>query len=676
MPIDMQQFNGVFFEEVIENLDTMESLLLTIDLDSPNIEELDAIFRAAHSIKGGAAIFGFEDMERVTHLFEDLLDRLRSQALLINSDMIDIFLRAVDLLKAQQQSHQTQSSPVDQARIEQVCQQLQAITQSAYPSKDTTDDLASAHYPDKNISFMTASDVTIEPLLAELALYGQLFSDSQQYDDFVHWQLTLSACQATDEQLLSCITFFAEPESVCIDDIQQDADDIDTTADDVSFGFFDDADVNTTVDDVSFGFFDDDDDEYSTETSDYQRDNEVVEPQSAQQTTHVEASPSTTIRVDTEKLDQLINQVGELVINHSMIQQASHQLDASEHLTLLDRIAQLERTTEQLQRSVMAMRMMPLQVVFRRFPRLVRDLANQLDKRINLRLLGEETELDKGLIEQLADPLTHLIRNSIDHGIESPPQRLVAGKPEMGTITLQALYSGGSVLITVNDDGAGLNRDKILQLAAQRGVDVNDNMSDHDVYQLIFAPGFSTAEHVTALSGRGVGMDVVKRNIQALGGAVSIDSQAGIGSTVSIHLPLTLAIVDGMFISVAGQMYIIPLTFIVESMQPSVQDIKTINGKGTVVKVRGEYIPLVALHRLFNIEQAIQDPNEGIIVLLESNHRRIALLVDQLEGQHKAVLKSLQSHFRRIPLIFGATIMGDGTVALILDVAAIISDSD
>ncbi|MBI1988762.1 MAG: chemotaxis protein CheW [Betaproteobacteria bacterium] len=381
------------------------------------------------------------------------------------------------------------------------------------------------------------------------------------------------------------------------------------------------------------------------------------------------------IRVSVKKVDQLINQVGELVITQAMLAQTASQVDPVIYEKLLNGMSQLERNTRDLQESVMSMRMMPISFVFSRYPRVVRDLAAKLGKQVELKTVGEGTELDKGLIEKIADPLTHLVRNSLDHGIELPEQRLAAGKPAKGAITLRAFHQGGSIVIEVGDDGAGLNREKILAKARERGMAVHDGMPDQEIWQLIFEAGFSTAAVVTDVSGRGVGMDVVKRNIQAMGGRVEIDSALGVGTRISIRLPLTLAILDGLSVSVGSEMFIVPLTYIVESLQPAAADVKTVSGRGRVVHVRGEYLPLVALHEVFNLQTKVTEVHKGIVVILEVEGRKTAMFVDALVGQHQVVIKSLEWNYRRVQGVSGATIMGDGKVALILDAEGLVTAS-
>lgn len=318
----------------------------------------------------------------------------------------------------------------------------------------------------------------------------------------------------------------------------------------------------------------------------------------------------------------------------------------------------------------MSIRMMPMDYVFSRFPRLIRDLSAKLGKQVQLVTVGKETELDKSLIERIIDPITHLVRNSLDHGIEGPEQRALAGKDPVGRLTLSAQHQGGSIVIEVRDDGAGLAREKILAKAIEQGIAVSETISDNEVWQLIFAPGFSTAEVVTDVSGRGVGMDVVKRNIYALGGHVEITSVRGKGTTIKIVLPLTLAILNGMSVKVGEEVYILPLNYVIESLQPQARDIHVISTDEQVMHVRGEYLALVELHKFFEIADAVRNPTEAIAVIVQAEGTRFALLVDQLVGQHQVVVKNLETNYRKVPGISAATILGDGNVALIIDVAA------
>ena len=606
MTIDMSQFYQVFFEETAEHLASMESLLLGLNIDSPNLDELNAIFRAAHSIKGGAGTFGFNDMTESTHILETLLDRLRKEELKPTAEMIDVFLQAGDILKSQLDSHQNGAS-VDHEKVKNVCEKLGLLTEN----KDIT------------------PKATLDP--------------SPDQDN--------------------------EPHAV-------------KHVDDDSYGFFTDIeDMKKQIEtDLGYGFFDTNSTEHTSQTHEPSTANagnashqNVKDIKSGNRSTSTASNPdAASIRVSTEKVDQLINLVGELVITQAMLSQTASQVDPVIYEKLLNGMTQLERNTRDLQDSVMSIRMMPISFVFSRFPRLVRDLAAKLGKQVELKTIGEGTELDKGLIEKISDPLTHLVRNSLDHGIENPEKRIASGKDKKGTITLSASHQGGNIVISIADDGAGLSRDRILAKAREKDIPVNDDMPDHDVWKLIFAPGFSTAEVVTDVSGRGVGMDVVKRNIEGMGGRVEISSIQDQGTTITIRLPLTLAILDGMSIAVGNEIFIIPLTYIIESMQPRKEDMNTISGQGCVVHVRGEYLPLIALHEVFNLKPNVKEHHHGILVILESDRKKIALFVDELVGQHQVVIKSLESNYRKVPGTAGATIMGDGKVAMIIDVTSLV----
>jgi len=382
---------------------------------------------------------------------------------------------------------------------------------------------------------------------------------------------------------------------------------------------------------------------------------------------------SSTIRVGIDKVDQLINLVGELVITQAMIAQRAETLDPVLHEKLLMGVNQLNQNTRDLQESVLSIRMMPMDFVFSRFPRMVHELSNDLGKKVNLLTEGDATELDKGLIEKIIDPLTHLVRNSIDHGIEKPEVRVAQGKPAAGKLKLSAAHAGSHITIEISDDGAGLNRAKILDKARSNGMDLSEDMSDNDVWQLIFMPGFSTAESVTAVSGRGVGMDVVKRNIKNLGGNISIHTAPGNGTSITISLPLTLAILEGMSVKVGDETYILPLSNIIESFQPAAADIKDISGSGQVVHVRGTYLPILPMHEIFNIQPNVTHPSKGILVILTYEGKKAALFVDELIGQQQIVVKNLESNYKKIDNISAATILGDGSVSLIVDIASLLN---
>ncbi len=676
MSVDMSQFYQVFFEEAEEHLATMERLLLGLDVQAPSLEDLNAIFRAAHSIKGGAGTFGFTDMTEVTHVLETLLDRLRKEELALRPEMVDAFLAAGDVLRVQLAHHQG-GPEADGEDVAAVCARLAALSEDgrAAPSAPPRRYVIECTLPDE-----LARDATRRrALLAALGELGEI-----QYRHKPTARSPRLACEITtaqgQDELLDALGFHVDPATLSVRDLDE-ARAAEAPAEDEGFGFFDDAPgvpaAATQVDD-GFGFFDDapgapaprpnagrrasDDPAVETVRTGRRETDKIAISASAE---------SSSIRVAVEKVDQLINLVGELVITQAMLAQSASHLDPVAAERLLAGIDLLARNTRDLQESVMSIRMLPMSMVFNRFPRVVRDLAHKFGKQVELVTVGENTELDKSLIEKITDPLTHLVRNSLDHGIETPETRLAAGKPAKGTLTLRASHQGGNIVIEVADDGAGLKRDKILAKARERGLPVHEGMSDAEVWQLIFMPGFSTADQVTDVSGRGVGMDVVKRNIDALGGRVEVSSEAGRGTRVAIQLPLTLAILDGMSVAVGEETFIVPLTYIVESLQPNADDLRTIAGEGQVVHVRGEYLPLLPLYRLFNLRARATDPTGGVLVIVETGGGRAALLVDELLGEHQVVIKSLEANYRRVAGIAGATIMGDGRVALILDVAGV-----
>ena len=652
MSIDISQFFQVFFEEAEELLAEMERLLLALDTAAPDMEQLAAIFRSAHSIKGGAATFGQTDMAEVTHVLESLLDRLRRGEMGLTSAHVDAFFAAKDVLKMQLDGHR-HATPVDMDAVAAVRARLEALSAGHAPlaqSQSQSAPLPATLAPSRRLSLelpALAQD-ELDALVDELALMGTV--SSQLLEDG-RLRLSVDTEQSADDVLAIC-SFIVDPDSLAI-------------VEDGAGGY--------TSPDGSYGFF-----EPLPEPAAAHDDAPVVvahaESPAARSAAADKAASldASSIRVSVEKVDQLINLVGELVITQAMIEQRSSTLDPMLHERLLGSVSQLTRNTRDLQEAVMSIRMMPMDYVFSRFPRMVRDLSGKLGKKVDFLTYGAATELDKGLIERIIDPLTHLVRNSVDHGIETPAVRAAAGKLEAGKLSLSAAHQGGNIVIEVSDDGGGLNRERILEKARQNGLDVSDAMADAEVWQLIFAPGFSTAEEVTDVSGRGVGMDVVKRNIAAMGGSVDIRSARGFGTTISISLPLTLAILDGMSVRVGEEIYILPLGYVVESLQPAREDVREIAGQGRVVRVRGEYLPLIALHELFGIDPHCADPSEGILVILESDGARAALLLDELVGQQQVVVKNLESNYRKVAGISGATILGDGGVSLILDVAMLL----
>ena len=636
MSMDISDFYQTFFDEADELLADMEQHLLDLVPSAPDIEQLNAIFRAAHSIKGGAGTFGFSVLQETTHLMENLLDEARRGEMTLSADIINLFLETKDIMQEQLEAYKHSREP-DAASFEYICS---ALRQLALEAKGE-----SAEQPPAPAALKVVEPVPAVGQKTRIRLSGLKAGEA----DALHQELMnlahLTAVEKTADALSAIL-------------------DGDVAQDDIV------AVLCFVIEAEQISFEAVADEAPAARAPAAQPDTES--PQAAVVRDKApRASESTSIRVAVEKVDQLINLVGELVITQSMLAQRSGELDPVQHGDLIGSLGQLQRNARDLQESVMSIRMMPMEYVFSRFPRLVRDLAGKLGKQVELIQQGSSTELDKSLIERIIDPLTHLVRNSLDHGIELPEARIAAGKSASGRLTLSAEHQGGNICIEVTDDGAGLNRQRILAKAASQGMAVSDSMTDDEVAMLIFAPGFSTAEQVTDVSGRGVGMDVVKRNIQEMGGHVEIRSKPGTGTTIRILLPLTLAILDGMSVKVSDEVFILPLNAVMESLQPSAGDLHPLAGGERVLEVRGEYLPLVELWKLFDVEGAKTDATSGIVVILQSAGRRYALLVDQLIGQHQVVVKNLESNYRKVPGISAATILGDGSVALIVDVSAL-----
>ncbi|MDY4382120.1 chemotaxis protein CheA [Pectobacterium brasiliense] len=653
----MSAFYQTFFDEADELLADMEQHLLLLDPSEPDTEQLNAIFRAAHSIKGGAGTFGFKVLQETTHLLENLLDGARRGEMRLSTDIINLFLETKDIMQDQLDAYKTAQEPNAES-FEYICQALRQLALESKADGDAAQPDASVATPpsaspasngvgkgEMRIALTGLKSQEIPQMLEELGNLGTV-KDPHQTDTSV--EVTLVTSESEDD-ISAVLCFVLEPEQISFKSAVASQPVVVEAVETLAVV---EAPVVAAPVAPSAPV--------------------AAKPQAAPENGKNKAKTGdTSIRVAVEKVDQLINLVGELVITQSMLAQRSSELDPVAHGDLLNSMGQLERNARDLQESVMSIRMMPMEYVFSRFPRLVRDLAAKLDKQVELTLMGSSTELDKSLIERIIDPLTHLVRNSLDHGIESPDKRVAAGKSAVGNLTLSAEHQGGNICIEVIDDGAGLNRERILAKALSQGLAVNDSMSDEEVGMLIFAPGFSTAEKVTDVSGRGVGMDVVKRNIQEMGGHVEIHFQAGKGTTIRILLPLTLAILDGMSVKVNNEVFILPLNAVMESLQPQSEDLYPLAGGERVLQVRGEYLPLVELFHIFDVDGAKTDATQGIVVILQSAGRRYALLVDQLIGQHQVVVKNLESNYRKVPGVSAATILGDGSVALIVDVSAL-----
>ncbi len=686
MAVDLSRFQESFFTESAEHVETMESGLLALEQRPQDLDLLNRIFRAAHSIKGNAGMFNFTAIAGLTHKMENVLDLLRNEKMPVTPHAIDVLLRALDGLKSLLDAAQG-GEEADEPSIRGLEGELEGC-QKGSPS---TEQKISPVGPNIKVA-MTRSSVwrTINIDWDPLPELFQRGMDPAQIFRELHELGMVKVLQVRADRLPALE--FLDPEQCYLGWAVELETDVPMATIEGVFDFVRDGSELTIIDRapqkpeaykrvgdllIEEGVVTP---EQVAESLAKQKplgeilvEEKKVTPQQVDKALHkqqqLKKGEVASIRVDTEKIDKLINLVGELVITQSMITDLSEKFSIDQLPVLQERITQLERNTREIQERVMSIRMMPIGTAFQRFPRLVRDLAGKSGKQIQLVMTGEETELDKTLIEAIGDPLTHLVRNSADHGLEPPEDRLSQGKPARGTIRLHAYHDGGSICIAVEDDGRGLNREKIIRKAVEKGIIADGtNMSDEAVYQLIFRPGFSTAEKITDVSGRGVGMDVVKRNIEGLGGSVSIHSTFGKGSRLTLKLPLTLAIIDGMTVRVGQDNYIIPLITVTESIRPKPNELQRIVGKGEVVNLRGEWVPMVKLYEVFGVTPDFIDPSQALLVIVEAEGRRVAVLVDELTGQQQVVIKSLEQNYRKVEAISGATILGDGQVALILDV--------
>ncbi len=716
MTIDLTQFHEAFYEESFEAIAQMEEALLRLDIGTPDPELIATIFRVAHSIKGGAATFGFGEISSFTHSLETLLDELRGQRMQVTTSLSDLLLRSVDVMRDMLRAQQNRT-PMDAQRVADLQFDLElAVAQKAAPPAAAS----AAPAPTAAVSAAASSGLDAAPASAPAAAAvpaaatvaaptppatagdgarGELYQISfrpflhllargndplrlfrelrelgelqvtadisalpplQELDPencYLTWKLQLR----TDAPRQSIIEVFDWAEGDCALEVEALRAEGGARA------------AGPRGADAALPAAATSHEPAERASAAGAGHHEETESRAAKGNEAGKISDASSIRVSTEKIDDLMNSVGELVITQSMLGQFGGMLDGGIGERLRTGLAQLERNVRELQESVMRVRMVPISFVFSRFPRMVRDLSQRLGKQVELKMTGGETELDKTVLEKIGDPLVHLVRNSIDHGIESPKQRLAEGKDPRGTVHLHAYHRGSSITVEASDDGGGLKRERILVKARERGlIGADEQPSDEAICNLIFLPGFSTNEQATDISGRGVGMDVVKRNVEELGGAIEVRSEPGKGSRFIITLPLTLAIVDGQTVAVGDESYIVPLTAIVESLQLRTASVSQVVGHGEVLSFRGEYLPVVRLQQVFNAGSGrVREAGDGLIMVVEGDGRRVGLCVDELLGQQQVVVKTLEANYGHVDGIAGATILGDGSVALILDIAGL-----
>ncbi|MCS6328131.1 MAG: chemotaxis protein CheA [Nitrospira sp.] len=698
MSTDLSHFKDAFFEESQEHLTTIEEGLLQLEQRPGDIDLLNRIFRGAHSIKGNSGMFGFTAVSQFTHKMESVLDQLRSSQMVVTVEVTDLLLQSLDCLKTLIDCAKSGEAPNDElvsglgARLE-ACQSGAAAPKAGssvaapLPSQTKGDHHYTITWMPPQYLFQRGLDPT--QFIKELGELGRVkimsldtsrlpsLKELDPEQCYLGWTLKLDTVK--DLKVIEAVfDFVREDSTLTIVDQPPAVAPVSASSEGVKplgeilveSGVVSQTELNQAL-------------SQQKRVGEILVEQKVATPEQISEAlkkqsdnTPAKKAETPSIRVDTVKIDRLINLVGELVITQSMLSDLGSRFEMSQLPVLLERVAQLERNTREIQERVMGIRMVPIGNAFSRFPRLVRDLSGKAGKKIHLILSGEETELDKTVIESIGDPLTHLVRNSADHGLEPPAERAAAGKPEQGIIRLNAFHEGGNICITVEDDGRGLNREKILAKGVKQGlIAESDKLSDEQIWMLIFKPGFSTADKVTDVSGRGVGMDVVKRNIEGLGGTVSIKTTAGKGTTFTLKLPLTLAIIEGMTVRVGKDTYIVPLLSILESIQPKREMIKTLVGKGELVNVRGTYLPLMRLYDVFRLEPELSDPTKAILLILETEGERVAVMVDEILGQQQVVIKSMEQNFRKIEGVAGATILGDGTVGFILDVRGLLNIS-
>ena len=699
---DSDEFISIFLSEANEIVEGLENDLVLLEDNKSDEDLLNKIFRSAHTLKSSAGTVGFTTMSELNHVAENLLEKVRSGKLDVTPKMITVLLEFLDTVKLMLQNiidGKGEADGVD--NIESLKAKIKAIADgnedietvaSPQPKKETpkaeepkeevkevkaegTEKSGSSNVFHVDMSFKaTIFDNGIDPLmfLNDLKAIGTIKNLKIDYSNvptisaledpytcYTQFALDLET-NSTIEQVQNIFLFVIDDNDINISDAKNGAQEVKSSPQ---------PEVAETKKEETQA-------EAPKETKKEEAKTEQAKPQAAApKSSSVKVQAPSTVRVDTRKLDSLMNLIGELVIAQSRIMQLTQSLDIDNGLK--EAVSSMDRTSRQIQEEVMNIRMMPVGPIFNQFHRYVRDLNLELNKEVKLVLKGETTEIDKNMLEQLSDPLKHIIRNSMDHGIEkTKEERIERGKPEFGTITMSAAHQEGHVVIEVSDDGNGLNKEKIYNKAIEKGLLSKDGKySDAEIYRTIFSPGLSTAEKITDISGRGVGMDVVRANVEKMKGKIEIKSEEGKGSTFIIKLPLTLAIIEGITFALGEQIYIMPLISIIEQMKVKNEQIKPFEGKGEMIKIRDEYLPLIRLHKVFDIDTQVDDIDNGIVVVVEAGYRRCAIFVDELLDQQQVVIKSLDSAFSKHSGISGGTILGDGRIALIIDIQGLVNIS-
>lgn len=688
MAIDMEQFYEVFFEESLEGLDAMEQSLLAISAgEESNLEIINTIFRAAHSIKGGSGTFGFAEVADFTHVLETLLDEAREGKRTLSEECVELLLQSCDCLRnmiVSLQSKQPLDSEQSKVLIESFNKILSGSNNSSSKSESSGD--SDLHSSSTTLTASTNWEITFVPephillsgneplrLFREISEMGELtsyadinavpgFKDAVTDECFISWRLELRDSNVGKNDILEVFDWVIDECKLDIQPINDSCSDNPIPEENAS------STQTTNQPSVSPPPI-----EIEVREEKVVPANTMRAPDNTPEVSAQPTSSSSSIRVGIDKVDNLINLVGELVITQSMLSELGNDFDMTKLEKLSNGLEQLLQNTKEMQESVMRIRMLPISFAFNRFPRMIRDLSIKIGKKVDLQIHGESTELDKTVMEQISDPLVHLVRNAIDHGIETSEERVAKGKEEQGTIKLDAYHQGGNIVIEVTDDGKGLNADVIFNKAIEKGLVEKDvQLSESEIFDLIFQPGFSTAHQISDISGRGVGMDVVKRNITSLGGRILIESKLHVGTTIKVHLPLTLAILDGQLVRVGKEIYIVPLIAIVESLQVKAELVNRVSGDMVLYRLREDNVPIIRVYQEFGIKADNTDIDNALLVVVEDDGQKVGLLVDELLAQQQVVIKSLESNYKRVEGISGATILGDGSVSMILDIPGLI----